>query len=148
MNIMDKHLTQQPVFAYSAYDVSGRYGAGGAAYENANELVGLHAPTYMRLFRATTNKNIATSAVYDAAGNWTHNAIVWSADPAGSPTGQYAFYVNGQLVDNLTACVYDACDMGKPVQGGGVIHLGQEADKPWGDFEGDVARSRTLHVGP
>ena len=48
---------------------------------------------------------------------------------------QYAYYVNGELVGNLTACAYQACDMGMPVQGGGIIHLGQEADKPWGDFE-------------
>ena len=25
--------------------------------------------------------------------------------------------------------------MGRTLQAGGVIHLGQEADKPWGDFE-------------
>ena len=51
MNIMDPHLTQQPVFAYSAYNVGGRYSEGGAPYENANEVVILHAPTYHRLFR-------------------------------------------------------------------------------------------------
>ena len=28
-----------------------------------------------------------------------------------------------------------ACDFGKGLQAGGVIHMGQEADKPWGDFE-------------
>lgn len=38
MAIMDVHLTQQPVFAYSAYNVAGRYGAGGPPYENANEV--------------------------------------------------------------------------------------------------------------
>jgi len=135
MNIMDPHLTQQPVFAYSAYSVDGRYGAGGAPYENANEVVLLHAPTYLRLFRATSNKNIESNAVYDAAGTWQHNAIVWSADPAGATDGQFAHYVNGVLVGSETACAVDACDMGKAVQGGGVIHLGQEADKPWGDFE-------------
>ena len=34
-------------------------------------------------------------------------------------------------------CATDACDFGMPLQGGGVIHLGQEADRPWGDFEED-----------
>ena len=32
-NIFDPHLTQQPVFAYSAYNVAGRDGAGGDPYE-------------------------------------------------------------------------------------------------------------------
>ena len=39
VNIMDVHLSQQPVFAYSVYSVAGRYDQGGAPYENANELV-------------------------------------------------------------------------------------------------------------
>ena len=60
---------------------------------------------------------------------------MWTADPTASPNGQYAYYVNGTLVGNLTACAHKACDMGMPVQGGGIIHMGQEADKPWGDFE-------------
>lgn len=135
VNVIDPHLTQQPVFAYSAYNVAGRDGAGGAPYENANELVLLHAPTYFRLFRATSNKNLGSSGLYDAAYNWTHVAVVWAADPASSPHGQLAYYLNGVLVDNVTACAYQACDFGMGLQAGGVIHLGQEADKPWGDFE-------------
>ena len=50
------------------------------------QVVGIHAPSYLRLFRATTNKNINTpldASPYGLASNWTHNAIVWSADPAG-----------------------------------------------------------------
>ena len=65
---------------------------------------------------------------------------MWTADPTVSPHGQYAYYVNGTLVGNLTACAHMAFDMGMPVQGGGIIHMGQEADKPWGDFEELQAR--------
>ena len=104
VNTVDPHLTQFPVFAYSAYNVAGRDGAGGAPYENANELVILHAADYVRLFRATSNQNIDTTAVYDAAYNWAHVAIVWAADPLASPHGQLSHYVNGALVGNLTAC--------------------------------------------
>ena len=108
----------QTFFAYSAYNVGGRYDSGGAPYENANELVLLHGPSYFRLFRATTNKNIDSSAVYDNAGSWVHVAVVWSADPATGTDadGQVAYFVNGELVGNLSACAYDACDMGKPIQ--------------------------------
>ena len=96
--ITDGHLTQQPLVAYSAYSVSGRYGAGGAAYENANEFVLLHAPTYFRLFHSTSNQNIGFDGggepLYDAAVNnyWTHIAVTWAADPNDSPHGQMAYY--------------------------------------------------------
>jgi hypothetical protein len=85
MNIMDPHLTQQPVFAYSAYAVDGRYGAGGAPHQTANEMGVIHSPTYTRIFRATTNLNLVSDAVYNAAGSWQHNALVWSSDPTGAP---------------------------------------------------------------
>lgn len=92
------------MFAYSAYNVAGRNGAGGAPYENANELVVLHAPSYFRMFRATSNQNIDTTDVYEAAYSWTHVAIVWAADPSASPHGQLSHYINGNLTANLTAC--------------------------------------------
>ena len=62
-------------------------------------------------------------------------AAVWAANPSDSPHGQVAIYINGHLSQNDTICTVDACDMGKPLQMGGIVHLGQEADKPYGDFD-------------
>ena len=36
-NILDSLVPQHTIFAYSAYNVQGRYGLGGAPYEQANE---------------------------------------------------------------------------------------------------------------
>ena len=80
---MDPFLTQNVFFAYSAYSVTGRQDAGGEAYENANEAVVMHAPTFTRMFRATSDLNIESSAVYAANSSWQHNAIVWSANGTG-----------------------------------------------------------------
>ena len=147
IKLTDSHVSQQPLLAYSSYRVDGRDGLGGAPYENANELLAVHAPGFARFFRATISHDFQISAPYDLyersrAGNWTHVAIVWSADPANgtfnavtNATDQIAYYVNGELLTSTTACAYLACDMGMAIQPGGVLHLGQEADRPWGDFE-------------
>ena len=58
-----------------------------------------------------------------------------SSDPDAAPHGQLAYYANGRLVASGTQCASRECDMGFPVQQYGVLHLGQEADKPWGDFD-------------
>jgi hypothetical protein len=39
------------------------------------------------------------------------------------------------MVFNSTVCALSACDMGRPLQSGGIVHLGQEADRPYGDFD-------------
>ena len=135
LNLLDPHSTQQPVVAYSAYSVSGRYGQGGDSYENANELVGLHSTTSFRLFRATSLFDVDDTTAHSTAGQWNHFAVVWSADPKGSRHGQFAFYINGARVFNTTVCAYQACDFGMAVQPKGVVHIGQEADRPWGDFD-------------
>jgi hypothetical protein len=47
VNILDTHLSQQPVFAYSVYSVAGRYGQGGAPCASSRGLAPrrtLHPP--------------------------------------------------------------------------------------------------------
>ena len=134
LQVLDPHLTQQPVFAYSAFSSRGRYNQGGPTYENANELVLLHAPSFIRLFRATRRSPDFPLDVYTRSG-WVHIAVAWTADPSGSPHGQVALYVDGALAANATVCELGACDMGMPLQPEGIIHLGQEADRPSGDFD-------------
>ena len=134
LNILDPHFMQQAGFAYSAYSVGGRYGVG-PAYENANEFEILHSPTYTRLFHSTTSVDLSSTKEYDLAESWVHVAVVWTADPALSPHGQVAYYLNGELFRNATACAASECDMGMPIQPNGVVSVGQEPDKPWGDFD-------------
>ncbi|KAL1507311.1 hypothetical protein AB1Y20_008157 [Prymnesium parvum] len=137
VNVLDPHITELPVFAYSAYSSTGRYGEGGAPYENANELVLMHKNGYLRLWRATQRGPDfpIPNDVYARAGSWVHIALAWSADPSASPHGQIALYVDGAFLANSTVCALGECDMGKPLQPGGVIHLGNDADRPWGDFD-------------
>jgi hypothetical protein len=123
VNIMDVHLSQQPVFAYSVYSVAGRYDQGGAPYENANELVFIHAPTYLRAFRATSSSDVDFRQPYEHTGSWHHVAFVWSADPRSTPNGQIAVFFDGRMVANATVCALGACDMGLPLQPGGVVHV-------------------------
>jgi len=67
---------------------------------------------------------------------WRHLSLVWSADPSLTATkSQYELYVDGTLWANKTACAHETCDSGKPIHAGGITHIGQEADKPWGDFD-------------
>eukprot|EP00966_Prymnesium_polylepis_P004102 93892-Prymnesium_polylepis.1 len=137
LNVLDVHVTQQPVFAYSAFSSAGRYSQGGAQYENANELVLLHAPGFARFFRATSRSpDFALPAPYARAGSWVHVAAVWAANASDNhPHGQLALYLDGVLVANDTICSFGACDMGMPIQPMGFVHLGQEADSPSGDFD-------------
>jgi hypothetical protein len=37
-NVLDTHMSQQALFAYSVFSVTGRYSSGAPIYENANEL--------------------------------------------------------------------------------------------------------------
>ena len=136
VNMLDPHLQQATLFGYSAYSVTGRFGDGGPIYENANEFTIMHASTYTRLFHSTSSYDFdSATQVYADSGNWTHVALVWSSDPDAAPHGQLAYYANGRLVASGTQCASRECDMGFPVQPYGVLHLGQEADKPWGDFD-------------
>ena len=134
VNVLDPHLTQQPVFAYSAYSVGGRFGNGGEPYENANEFGIIHAPSYLRIFRATSSYDFDGQQAVGSTGNWTHVAVTWRAN-ATDDQPQLMYYLNGVQVANKTICAADGCDLGMNIQPGGVIHLGQEADKPWGDFD-------------
>jgi hypothetical protein len=135
----DVHLTQQPVWAYSVYSLLGRFGQGGLPYEQANEVVLLHAPSYLRLFRGTDAANVETAGTrYGSFGaKWTHVAVAWSANASASPDGhgQLALYLDGRLVGNQTVCDRGGCDFGMAVQPGGVLHMGQEADAPFADFD-------------
>ncbi|KAL1512389.1 hypothetical protein AB1Y20_005647 [Prymnesium parvum] len=136
LNLLDTHMNDQPVFAYSAFSSTGRYGEGGEPYENANELAMWHARSFARLSRATSwSADFPEPSTYARSGSWVHVALVWSADPTAGPNGQSALYINGSLVGNETICAVGTCDMGLPVQPGGIIHLGLEADRAWGDFD-------------
>ena len=46
-----------------------------------------------------------------------------------------AIYIDGARAANATVCDVGTCDMGMPLQPEGIIHLGQEADRPSGDFD-------------
>ena len=107
MNIMDPYLTQNVFFAYSAYSVTGRQGAGGEAYENANEAVVMHAPTYTRMMRATSRLEIDSTAVYAANSTWQHNTIVWSANGSGTQGGRVHESLAGTRALDSPARLFD-----------------------------------------
>lgn len=125
VRILDVQLTQQTVFAYSVRS---------GAYEAANEFVVFHAPSYTRVFRGDSySSDFPTPTLY--GGSWTHVAVTWAADPYDSPHGQLALYIDGLRVANETVCPLGACGMGRPLKPGGLIHLGQDADAPYGEFD-------------
>ena len=132
----DTHMLSQTIFAYSMY-------AADPLYENANELtVGIDGP-FVIMTRATSNADLpgtpnTPQEDYSSANftEWRHLSLVWSADPSLTTTkSQYELYVDGELWANKTACAHETCDSGKPIHAGGITHIGQEADKPWGDFD-------------
>jgi hypothetical protein len=140
VNILDDHLSQQPVFAYSVYAVAGR----SAPYSNANEMAINHAPDYTRMFRASSSIDLSQATPYAQAGAWKHVAVVWTADPTRSPNGQIAAYIDGRLEYNTTVCAFQQCDMGRPLQPDGIVHLGQEADRPCAAAHDERALCSTL----
>ena len=146
-NILDPLLNQNTVFAYSAYNVDGRYGLGGAPYEQANEFIFAPMIGGLRFYKGASldtciEPECITPQNTTGAGNWNHVALSWTADAENSRTAnskqhawQVAFYVNGELAYNNTECEVDPCDMGMPIESGGVITLGPEPDTPWGEFD-------------
>ncbi|KAL1499713.1 hypothetical protein AB1Y20_012400, partial [Prymnesium parvum] len=135
LHMLDPQQSQMAAFAYSVFDSGGRYGEGGLPYENANELVLIHAQEYTRLFRASSLQDHPHAARLDGESAWVHVALTWAADPADSPHGQSALFINGTKVANQTLCAVGACGMGLRLQPNGIVHLGQEADRAWGDFD-------------
>jgi hypothetical protein len=106
------------------------------ADENANELAIIHGSSVgVRFFHATSSQDMPFHTPYTDTGNWHHVAFVWTADPTHSHNGQLAYYLDGEMTSNVTECAVGACDMGMAINVGGVLHLGQEADRPYGDFE-------------
>jgi hypothetical protein len=139
VNILDDAERQQNVFAYSVFSSTGRYGVGGAPYEQPNELLLSHSSVatesrHMRICRATSRSPDMPVPVYEP-GSWVHMTAVWVADPSDSPHGQLALYIDGALTANATVCAVGTCDLGMPLQPGGIVHLGQEADAPYGEFD-------------
>ena len=102
VNVLDTAVSWQGVFAYSSYSITGRYGQGGPPYENGNELLLLHHPSLLRMFRATVFTDLHYPSVFDRAGSWVHVAVAWTADPSASPHGQLAMYVDGIMRYNTT----------------------------------------------
>eukprot|EP00966_Prymnesium_polylepis_P245032 5667655-Prymnesium_polylepis.1 len=82
-----------------------------------------------------SSHDTAHSSFFYTQRDWMHIALTWTADPAGSPHGQFALYLNGRRFSNYTICAHLACDAGRAIQPDGVIHIGQDADRPWGDFD-------------
>jgi len=144
--ILDPLLIQNTVFAYSAYNVGGRYGLGGAPYDQADELTICPMVGALRLVKGVLNENClaseCTAPQTSDFGDWTHAALSWTADSENARTAnvkhhawQVAFYVNGELAYNDTRCEVGTCDTGMPIESGGVIALGQEPDTPWSGFD-------------
>ena len=107
--------------------MEGRYSEGGDPYEQANELLFAYFPSFMRLFRGTQAKDCKTetcSRPFDEAYSWIHMGMTWHVN------GTTKYYLNGTKVfeDQFT----EGTDGAMPIQSGGVLAAGQEADKPWG----------------
>ena len=156
VRVTDPYLSQMNVFAYSCCtsfkfappvlavlplelfllvcvgtdDVNGHYGEGGDPYEQANEIQYAFTPTFLRFFRGssqtdcTNDENTACSVPFSGAYSWIHMGLTWHVN------GTVNFYLNGSKVFEQR---FDTGDGILPVQPGGILHVGQEADKPWGE---------------
>ena len=114
-------------------NVNGRYGMGGGPYEQANELLFGFSPSYSRLFRATQSLDCETDVCklpYTNAYQWVHMAFAWSVN------GSVKFFMNGNKVHDAVFCdPGTSCDGTMPIQPGGILVAGQEADGPWSGFD-------------
>ena len=133
-NLLDPHLTQNCVFAYSAYNVDGRYGDGGAPYEQANEFGISPMAGSFRFFKGTDNTNCDSEECKAPqkgnVGEWNHVALSWTANPENGRAAnrknipwQAAIYINGELTFNTTKCDVGLCDMGNRLNWGGLLVL-------------------------
>lgn len=126
--VEDSRLPSQFLLAYSAYSVSGK-GDDDEAYRSPNELAVMMSSSMIRVLVGGERFDCESELCrrpYAQAGAWHHVAVSWSADG-----GDVAVYVNGTLGGNGTFGSGGAL----PLQGGGVLHLGLEADGRWSDFE-------------
>jgi len=134
VKLTDMHILTHTIFGYSVY-------APDPLYENANEVFCAIESDYVAMYRATSQTTLSgtTPQTHYSMSNfteWRHLSLVWSADPSLTTTkSQFELYVDGELWANKTACAHETCDSGKPIHVGGITHIGQDADKPWGDFD-------------
>ena len=108
--------------------MEGRYGEGGEPYEQANELNAMMiTPGFIRTFRGTQSMDCKTEVCarpYDEAYSWIHMGMTWHVN------GTTKYYLNGTKV--FESQFNEGTDGAMPIQPGGVLAAGQEADKPWG----------------
>jgi hypothetical protein len=139
IRMTDPHQSADSTFTYSVYNVAGRGSTGGLAYEAANEMGIFHNPTNDDLWRGQSREIVSSpdNLCYNATKclEWSHVAVTWCADPTSSAHGQIAFFLDGRLISNATSCAVGTCDMGRPLEPGGIVHFGQDADSPWSNFD-------------
>ena len=131
LKILDPHLSRQAVFAYSVYTTAGNF--------VTNEFAVKHSSASVWLEREAAVADVATAP----PTTWLHVAVAWTADPARSPHGQLAVYINGSLVGNVTSCPHLGCDLGRPLHSGGEARRIQTQGGKGGGFSWHDSR-----VGP
>ena len=143
MRILDPHLSQLALFGYSVYVPYDKI-RGIARYEDANELVLMISRNFIWIFRGTqkveckdANCAYGHENVTWTHDEWTHVALVWDTVPADTTKlATFTLFINAEEVFTHS---YDKeggpAITAEPVRPGGVLHIAQEADAPWGDFE-------------
>ena len=111
VNIVDPMLSYQTVMTYSSPTTP-------------NEVqIGI-APDYIRVWKKSLSVSCDDPRCRITRAGWTHVSARWVR-----ATGTVDLLVNGVMVFSASG----TGEMQNPVEGGGVLLLGQEPDVPWND---------------